>query len=675
MAPLHTHHTHTLWLFTTTLQLQCISATRTLSPFHLQRLPVGAIRPRGWLEDELTLQARGISGELPHFWSYINGSNWVGGTNHEALKQFVPYYINGLVPLSYQIDDANILSIRDRYTDYILAAQDAAANQSKSPALLGPTQLTGNTSTDAKNYWSLYLAVEAFESLAEAASPKQHKRIIEALLQHHRAFYKHVVTSTPPLSQGRWAFGRYEDAIVGIQWLLDQPSISSNNTALLWDLMERVRNQSHAIMDWEGWYRSGDPFAPWKEDESGKEHLLHHGVDIGQAMKLGALWWRAGADPAELENPGVALAWADRHAHMSDGMFFADENMGPAGKGDIVNTPSRGTETCTVVETMYSMRTAWEATANVSFYDRLERIAFNSLPAALWPDVTANVYHHASNQIATGVGTQYQFSLYFCCSANVHQGWPKFVGSLVQSMDTATVIVVSGFAPSFVSLRGGATVQVESEYPFSDNATVRVNPGSGYSRLALRIPCWVDSASIVLPNGTAVPAVPCALHEEPLAGEGTQTFFVSFQNRIRLFFWPQNSSAPGAVEVHRGAITYALRPLQNVTTIPINGSKVCATHQVEAASPWNYALRLDSLEFERTAAAPLSSPVPFDPDVEAPLRIKAKAKRLPSWTGQGRSPDPPPASPVPDPGTEEEDIVLVPFGATNIRISVFPHYT
>ena len=56
------------------------------------------------------------------------------------------------------------------------------------------------------------------------------------------------------------------------------------------------------------------------------------------------------------------------------------------------HTAGRGTETCSVVETMFSMRTAYEITGNITFMDRLERLAFNALPAALWPDVTANVY-------------------------------------------------------------------------------------------------------------------------------------------------------------------------------------------------------------------------------------------------------------------------------------------
>ena len=46
-----------------------------------------------------------------------------------------------------------------------------------------------------------------------------------------------------------------------------------------------------------------------------------------------------------------------------------------------------------------------------------------------WHDPHIQVYHHCSNQLEADSG-EYMYSLFFCCTANVHQGWPKFVLSL-----------------------------------------------------------------------------------------------------------------------------------------------------------------------------------------------------------------------------------------------------
>ena len=77
---------------------------------------------------------------------------------------------------------------------------------------------------------------------------------------------------------------------------------------------------------WEPWFESGDPFAKYDDGEAtGTAHLLRHGVDIGEAMKLGPLKWRRSGSPADLGSAAVALAWADAYLGEPDGMFMADE--------------------------------------------------------------------------------------------------------------------------------------------------------------------------------------------------------------------------------------------------------------------------------------------------------------------------------------------------------------
>ncbi|MDR3574967.1 MAG: hypothetical protein P4L50_13980, partial [Anaerolineaceae bacterium] len=44
-------------------------------------LPLGSIRPRGWLKDQLEIQANGLSGHLDETWPDVGpNSSWLGGT-------------------------------------------------------------------------------------------------------------------------------------------------------------------------------------------------------------------------------------------------------------------------------------------------------------------------------------------------------------------------------------------------------------------------------------------------------------------------------------------------------------------------------------------------------------------------------------------------------------------
>jgi hypothetical protein len=76
-----------------------------------------------------------------------------------------------------------------------------------------------------------------------------------------------------------------------------------------------------------------------------------------------------------------------------NGMFAADEYL--AGLEAI-----RGTELCAVVEMMYSANYIFQVTGDVAWLDRLERIAFNALPATLTADMWQRQYLQQQNQIA-----------------------------------------------------------------------------------------------------------------------------------------------------------------------------------------------------------------------------------------------------------------------------------
>ena len=63
-------------------------------------LPLGAVRPDGWLRDQLFRQASGMTGHLDGIVPNIMGdrNGWLGGDGDKWERG--PYWIDGLVPLA-----------------------------------------------------------------------------------------------------------------------------------------------------------------------------------------------------------------------------------------------------------------------------------------------------------------------------------------------------------------------------------------------------------------------------------------------------------------------------------------------------------------------------------------------------------------------------------------------
>ena len=75
-----------------------------------ERLPLGTVRPTGWLRDQLLAQARGITGRLEQVWPDVGpSSGWLGGPG-ECWERG-PYYLDGLVPLTAVLDDDSLLEL------------------------------------------------------------------------------------------------------------------------------------------------------------------------------------------------------------------------------------------------------------------------------------------------------------------------------------------------------------------------------------------------------------------------------------------------------------------------------------------------------------------------------------------------------------------------------------
>merc|ERR1719353_1151406 len=82
-----------------------------LTPPAFTPLPTGSVTPKGWLLQQLKLQAEGLSGHLSQFWPDIQHSIWIGGKADGGLHERTPYWLNGFVPLAYLLKNANVTEL------------------------------------------------------------------------------------------------------------------------------------------------------------------------------------------------------------------------------------------------------------------------------------------------------------------------------------------------------------------------------------------------------------------------------------------------------------------------------------------------------------------------------------------------------------------------------------
>ena len=88
-------------------------------------LPLGSVRPQGWLLTQCQLQRDGLTGNAELIYADDLGTNsaWLGGGGENWERS--PYYYKGLIPLAYGLNDASLKSKAQKWMDWLLDHQGA----------------------------------------------------------------------------------------------------------------------------------------------------------------------------------------------------------------------------------------------------------------------------------------------------------------------------------------------------------------------------------------------------------------------------------------------------------------------------------------------------------------------------------------------------------------------
>lgn len=446
----------------------------TKNNFLLKHFTAKEIKPRGWLLRQLRIQAEGLDGNLDKIWPDVKDSKWIGG-DREGWER-VPYWLDGFIPLAYLLDDEDMKSRARKYIDAILLRQ-------KEDGWICPCEDEERIGYDV---WAVFLICKVLVVYYECTCDERVEPAVRAALFNLNEWLRrHTLFN--------WGAARWFECMIPIGWLYDRRP------------EEWMLELSHSLVVQGMNYKLlADNFSDIEFNRDWK--FTTHVVNLAMALKAYAVADRF----AKTGNDDFAeefLALLQKYHGTAFGLFTGDECL--AG-----TSPTQGTELCAIVEAMYSFEILFEKTGKQIWLDRLEKLAFNALPATISEDMWTHQYDQQVNQISCAIQDRERLPIYStnnheanlfglepnfgCCTANMGQGFPKFALSAFYKGEDS--IYVGAIAPvGLKTLIDGVAVEIEckTDYPFEDTVRyiVRCEKPVEFS-LFLRVPGTASSALI-----------------------------------------------------------------------------------------------------------------------------------------------------------------------------------
>ncbi len=596
------------------------------------------LKPQGWLLRQLRLQADGLCGNLDKVWPDVRDSAWFGG-DRDGWER-VPYWLDGFIPLAYLLEDADMIARAKRAVDRILDRQE-------------PDGWICPVSLEQRKDYDLWAALLLGKVLVRYYECTRDERVLHALRRMMKNLYEQLHTGRVRLD--RWGSYRWFEGFDALR--------------LLWETgPEDWIRQLALLLERDGVdYCTAEPL--W-ERPLNKWSFGTHIVNICQMLKSEVL----SCDLLGRGESGQAEHFyrkLKQYNGTAVGTFTGDECLSGI-------SPTQGTELCAVVELMDSMERLYAYTGDPVWAERLERVAFNALPATITEDMWAHQYVQMVNQIdctpfpgksyfRTNNSEAHRYGLepnFGCCTANFGQGWPKL--ALTAFLRAGDGVVSAVPLPS--SLRTEwkgipVCVTLTTDYPFRNRLHYRVEAGEDTDmKLRVRIPSFARALRV---NGSSH-----ARRAELIFDgfrKGVNEIGISFETEPVLEGRPH-----GLRCLRRGSLIFSFPIEAECTRVEYTKKDVerkypYCDYDYKGISDWNVAFAGKDFLVEECGIAD----VPFS-ESQPPLRIRAALCHIDWGLADGYETV---CSPVPGnrkPLDEPAERSLIPYGCTRLRMTELP---
>jgi DUF1680 family protein len=647
-----------------------------------EEVELTSIHPEGWLRRYLEVQRDGLTGHLEVAGYPFDGDGWCcqgkPGKQGDAWWPYeqTGYWIDGMIRCGYLLGDKFLIEKARRHVEYVLDNADP-------DGYLGPKFMR---KFDTNNRWPHAVFFRAMHAYYSATADK---RVPQALARH----YLNKNDACPH------SFAREVTNIESMLWAARQTG-----------RQELVKKAQAAYAGFNERHPESDMTL---KNLLSSKIATEHGVSFNEMAKLGALLYIHTGDRNCLDATVNGYRKIDRDHMLIDGVCSSTEGL--AGKD-----PLASHETCDIADYTWAVGYLLMATGDARYADKIERAVFNAAPGAVKSDdFKALQYFSCPNQVVASNTSNH--NLFFrgsnwmsyrpnpfvqCCPGEVNRIMPNYASRMWMS-DGKGGVVAALFGPSTFTARVGksgqeVTLVEETNYPFSETVDFQVRTSKPVRfKLHVRIPAWCRKPLLTV-NG------------QPYKGRCKSGTFVTLDREfahndrislclpmeLRLSRW-----SGGGIGIERGPLVFALKIDEDWQ---VDHKLKCTPEfpawNVYPASDWNYALCVDENRLDSQVQV-IHHPLKSHPwsAAAAPIELCVPARKVAGWRlirtkrvfrqdnvthpGKGMvnfymkgdfvlTPDLPAPETLSRRLSQKEEIVtLIPYGCTQLRVSIFPQGT
>ncbi len=650
-----------------------------------QPLPITAITPDGWLRRYLRAQAQGLTGHLQVAGFPFNTKGWAGPrllpSEHAdpwwPYEQYA-YWIDAMIRCGHLLNHKSLIAKATKNIDHVIKHADADGYLG--PKFLKPPQ--------QQNRWPHAVFFRAMIAHHLATNDR---RIIIALKRHY-------LSDTSDHSLGRDVCN-----VEIMLWLYDKTRDKRLLDRAISAFEKYNRLTAHAGNAQPGQLPGGVDTTIAGMLSPNRGHS--HGVTYNEICKLAAIIYIYTGKKKYLAATVNAYRKIDKFHMLIDGVPSSTEQLG-------TRKPLDSHETCDIADYTYSLGYLLIATGQAHYADKIERACFNAAQGAVTNDFRALQYFSCPNQVIADSRSNHNLFErggsrmsyrpnhdVSCCVGQVNRVMPNFAARTWLRANNNT-IVAALYAPSTITTKLGqppqkVTIKQQTNYPFAEQIDFTIHTAKPVKfTLSLRIPGWCRKARLLINNKPARAKLkPASFVKITRTFKNNDRVSLTLPMEVKLTRWPNNG-----LGIERGPLVYAL-PIEEIRQIDRRHSpanKKFPALNLYPASSWNYALALNAKNLKSSVQIikhPVGKSNPWSPD-DAPVELLVPARKVRNWKLEKprfidsfledkdqkikgsfafTPPLPDPASLPQRLGKTLHSIRLVPYGCTNLRISVFPH--